>query len=98
MEKLFVRGERPQKRAYSPAVITDGVGKIIWIAGHTGHVDDNGKSLAGDFDTQCRQTFRNAALLVPKAANQRRRGPEDGGASFVIVRHFGWSRRRRRVA
>jgi 2-iminobutanoate/2-iminopropanoate deaminase len=50
MEKSFVRGERPQKRAYSPAVITDGVGKIIWIAGHTGYVDDNGKSLAGDFD------------------------------------------------
>ena len=46
MQKSFVRGERPQKRAYSPAVITHGVGKIIWIAGHTGNVDDNGKSLA----------------------------------------------------
>src|SRR5215469_6270286 len=67
MQKSFVRGERPQKRAYSPAVITHGVGKIIWIAGHTGHVDDNGKSLAGDFDAQCRQTFRNIERTLGEA-------------------------------
>jgi 2-iminobutanoate/2-iminopropanoate deaminase len=68
MEKSFVRGERPQKRAYSPAVITDGVGKVIWIAGHTGHVDDNGKSLASDFDAQCRQTFRNIERTLGEVA------------------------------
>jgi 2-iminobutanoate/2-iminopropanoate deaminase len=67
MQKSFVRGERPQKRAYSPAVITHGVGKIIWISGHTGHVDDNGKSLAGDFDAQCRQTFRNIERTLGEA-------------------------------
>ena len=67
MQKSFVCGERPQKRAYSPAVITHGVGKIIWIAGHTGHVDDNGKSLAGDFDAQCRQTFRNIERTLGEA-------------------------------
>jgi 2-iminobutanoate/2-iminopropanoate deaminase len=67
MQKSFVRGERPQKRAYSPAVITQGVGKIIWIAGHTGHVDDNGKSLAGDFDAQCRQAFRNIERTLGEA-------------------------------
>jgi 2-iminobutanoate/2-iminopropanoate deaminase len=59
MQKSFVRGERPQTRAYSPAVITQGAGSIIWLAGHTGHMDDAGKPLAGDFDAQCRQTFRN---------------------------------------
>src|SRR5262252_1722627 len=67
MEKSFVRGDRPQKRAYSLAVITHGVGKIIWIAGHTGHVDDSGKSLAGDFDAQCRQTFRNIERTLGEA-------------------------------
>src|SRR6202790_5684341 len=59
MQKSFVRGTWQQKRAYSPAVITEGTAKTIWVAGHTGAVDDAGKSLAGDFDAQCRQTFRN---------------------------------------
>ena len=58
MKKSFVGAARTAKRAYSPAVITEG-GKTIWVAGHTGAVDDAGKSLAGDFDAQCRQTFRN---------------------------------------
>ena len=39
MQKSFVRGTWQQKRAYSPAVITEG-GKTIWVAGHTGAVDD----------------------------------------------------------
>ena len=43
MQKSFVRGTWQQKRAYSPAVITEG-GKTIWVAGHTGAVDDAGKS------------------------------------------------------
>ena len=67
MPKSFVRGEYPQKRAYSPAVITQGTGKIVWLAGHTGHIDDAGKSLAGDFDAQCRQTFRNIEKTLAEA-------------------------------
>ena len=67
MQRSFVRGERPQKRAYSPAVITQGASKIIWLAGHTGHVDDSGKSLAGDFDAQCRQVFRNIEKTLADA-------------------------------
>ena len=67
MQKSFIRGERPQKRAYSPAVITQGEGKIIWLSGHTGHADDAGKSLAGDFDAQCRQTFRNVEKTLAEA-------------------------------
>jgi 2-iminobutanoate/2-iminopropanoate deaminase len=58
MQKSFIRGPRAQTRAYSQAVIVEG-GKTVWLAGHTGAVDDTGKSLAGDFDAQCRQTFRN---------------------------------------
>ena len=66
MQKSFVRGTWQQKRAYSPAVITEG-GKTIWVAGHTGAVDDSGKSLAGDFDAQCRQTFHNVEKTLAEA-------------------------------
>ena len=59
MKKTFHGGTWQQKRAFSPAVVTEGAGRIIWLAGHTGQVDDAGGSLAGDFDAQCQQTFRN---------------------------------------
>jgi 2-iminobutanoate/2-iminopropanoate deaminase len=67
MEKSFVRGTWQVKRAFSPAVITQGAGRTIWVAGHTGHTDDSGKSLAGDFDAQCRQTFRNIERTLAEA-------------------------------
>jgi len=59
VKKSYYSGTWQQKRAFSPAVVTEGANRIIWIAGHTGQVDDAGRSLAGDFDAQCRQTFRN---------------------------------------
>jgi 2-iminobutanoate/2-iminopropanoate deaminase len=67
LKKSFVRGARAQTRAYSPAVVTEGAEKIIWLAGHTGAVDDAGKSLAGDFDAQCQQTFRNIEKTLAEA-------------------------------
>jgi 2-iminobutanoate/2-iminopropanoate deaminase len=67
MKKSFVRGTWQAKRAFSPAVITAGAAKTIWVAGHTGAVDDAGKSLAGDFDAQCRQTFRNIEKTLAEA-------------------------------
>jgi 2-iminobutanoate/2-iminopropanoate deaminase len=67
MNKTFVRGTWQKKRAFSPAVITQGAGRVIWVAGHTGQVDDAGKSLAGDFDAQCRQTFRNIEHTLAEA-------------------------------
>jgi 2-iminobutanoate/2-iminopropanoate deaminase len=66
VKKSFVRGTWQDKRAYSPAVITHG-GKIIWLAGHTGAATDDGKSLAGDFDAQVRQTFRNLDATLREA-------------------------------
>ena len=66
MKKSFVRGTWQVKRAFSPVVITEG-GKTLWIAGHTGAVDDAGKSLAGDFDAQVRQTFRNIEKTLAEA-------------------------------
>ena len=38
MKKSFVRGTWQVKRAFSPVVITEGAGRILWIAGHTGPV------------------------------------------------------------
>ena len=58
MARSYVRGTWQQQRAFSPAVITTG-GRTIWVAGHTGQADDAGKSLAGDFEAQARQTFKN---------------------------------------
>src|SRR5216684_8418888 len=58
MNKTFVRGTWQVKRAFSPAVVTEG-GRTIFVAGHTGQIDDAGKSLAGDFDAQFKQCFRN---------------------------------------
>src|ERR1700680_2838606 len=66
MQKSFVRGTWQPKRAYPPPGTTGG-GKIIWAAGHTGAVDAAGKSLAGDFDAQCRQTFRNIEKTLAEA-------------------------------
>jgi len=66
VKKSFIRSARAEKRAYSPAVITEG-GKTVWLAGHTGAVADAGKSLAGDFDAQCRQTFRNIEKTLAEA-------------------------------
>src|SRR5262249_39658822 len=59
MKKSFGRGTWQVKRAFSPAVIAEGAGRTIFIAGHTGQTDDAGKSLVGDFDAQFKQTFRN---------------------------------------
>jgi 2-iminobutanoate/2-iminopropanoate deaminase len=65
----FVKGERPQQRAYSPAVVTEG-GKTVWLAGQTATVDDNGKSLAGDFEGQVRQVFKLLNATLEKAGGK----------------------------
>ena len=67
--KEYLKGDRPQQRGYSDAVITEG-GKIVWLAGQTGAVDDNGKSLASDFEGQVRQTFKNLDRTLQKAGGK----------------------------
>ena len=81
MDKRFISGTWEKTRAFSPAVIVTG-GKMIFVAGHGGQVDDAGKSLAGDFEAQTRQTFRNIEKTLKEA-----------GAGWVIIGH---SERRRR--
>ena len=58
MERSYVQGTWEKNRAFSPAVVVSG-GKMIFVAGHGGQVDDNGKSLEGDFAAQTRQCFKN---------------------------------------
>jgi 2-iminobutanoate/2-iminopropanoate deaminase len=67
MQKSFVRGTWQVKRAFSPAVIIEGTARTIYIAGHTGQVDDSGKSLVGDFDAQFKQCFRNIEKTLAEA-------------------------------
>jgi 2-iminobutanoate/2-iminopropanoate deaminase len=61
-----IKTERAQQRGYSPAVITEG-GRIVWLAGQTGTVDDSGKSLANDFEGQARQVFKGFDAVLRKA-------------------------------
>jgi enamine deaminase RidA (YjgF/YER057c/UK114 family) len=72
MKKSFVRGTWQQKRAFSPAVVTEAAGRMIFVAGHTGQIDDAGKSLAADFDAQFRQTFRNIEKTLAEAGGTLR--------------------------
>src|ERR1700686_3134487 len=71
--KDFIKAERPQQRGYSQAVITEG-GKTVWLAGQTAAVDDSGKSLAGDFEGQARQLFKQLAP-PPWTAGRELAGP-----------------------
>jgi 2-iminobutanoate/2-iminopropanoate deaminase len=66
MKKTFVRGTWQKSRAFSPAIVTEG-GRTIWIAGHTGQKDSDGNSLAGNFEEQTYQTFRNIEATLKEA-------------------------------
>ena len=65
----FIKGERPQQRGYSSAVITEG-GTTVWLAGQLAIVDDTGKSLAGNFEGQVRQIFKGLAAVLEKAGGK----------------------------
>jgi 2-iminobutanoate/2-iminopropanoate deaminase len=67
--KDYLKGERPQQRGYSEAVITEG-GRTVWLAGQTATTDDSGKSLAGDFEGQARQVFKNLSSTLEKAGGK----------------------------
>jgi 2-iminobutanoate/2-iminopropanoate deaminase len=65
----YLKWERAQQRGYSEAVITEG-GRTVWLAGQTATVDDAGKSLAGDFEGQARQLFKNLDRTLQKAGGK----------------------------
>ena len=65
----YIKGERPQTRGYSLAVITEG-GKTVWLGGQIATADDSGKSLAGDFEGQVRQIFKLLNATLQKAGGK----------------------------
>jgi 2-iminobutanoate/2-iminopropanoate deaminase len=67
--KEYLKGDRPQQRGYSEAVITEG-GRTVWLAGQTATVDDDGKSLASDFEGQVRQLFKNLDRTLQQAGGR----------------------------
>lgn len=66
MDKHHIKGSWQEDFSFSPAVATRG-GRTIWLAGHTGQKDDDGRSLAGHFEAQTRQTFRNIEKTLAAA-------------------------------
>jgi 2-iminobutanoate/2-iminopropanoate deaminase len=67
--KDYVKRDDAQLRAYSPAVVTEG-GKMIWLAGQGAPTDASGKSLAGDFEGQVRETFARLDKTLKQAGGQ----------------------------
>ena len=64
--RIFVKREAAQARAYSQAVITEG-GRAVWLAGQVAVADASGKSLAGDFDGQVREVFSRLDRTLEEA-------------------------------
>lgn len=63
----YLEGTAWQKsRAYSPAVITEG-GRTVWLAGQLALADAEGHSLAGNFEGQVREIFRQFDLTLQRA-------------------------------
>ena len=66
MKRTHISSDYQRSRSYSPAVITEG-GRAIWLAGHIAPEDENGNSLAGDFDAQVRCVFRKLGATLEQA-------------------------------
>jgi 2-iminobutanoate/2-iminopropanoate deaminase len=60
------KNERQMARAFSPGVITEG-GRTVWLAGQAALQDDQGRSIAGNFEAQARQIFHIIDQTLNKA-------------------------------
>lgn len=69
MPRRHIEGPWQKGRAFSPAVVTHG-GTTIWVAGHGGIADDSGRSLAGDFEAQVHQSFKNIERTLAQAGGR----------------------------
>lgn len=66
MERSYIEGTWQKNRAFSPAVVTSG-GRTVWVAGHGAPIDDDGNSLAGDFEAQVHQSFKLMSETLARA-------------------------------
>ncbi|MEE9274394.1 MAG: RidA family protein [bacterium] len=69
MPREYVKGDEPEGRGYSPAVVTQG-GKHVWLAGVTRVEDEEGKSLAGDFEGQAHAIFRQIGRVLERVGGK----------------------------
>lgn len=67
--RRYIKGDVPQTRAYSPAVLIQG-GTTVYLAGVTVSVDSNGKALTGDFDGQVREIFAKLGKTIEEAGGK----------------------------
>jgi enamine deaminase RidA (YjgF/YER057c/UK114 family) len=65
VEREHYSGTWQRDRSFSPVVTTRG-GTMVWVAGHGAPIDENGKSLAGDFAAQARQCFKNMQATLER--------------------------------
>jgi len=75
MKRRHVSAPYQKSRAYSPAVVTEG-GRTVWLAGHLAAEDEDGRSLAGDFDGQVRCVFRKMGRTLEEV---------DGALSDIVT-------------
>ena len=66
MKRAYHSAPHQRSRSYSPAVVTEG-GRIVWLAGHIAPEDEDGNSLAGDFDAQVHCIFRKLEKTLEEA-------------------------------
>ena len=66
--RRYIKGEMPQTRAYSPAVITQG-GTTVFLAGVTGAIGSDGKARA-DFEGQVREIFAKLGKTLEDAGGK----------------------------
>ena len=68
MAEYMGKSEHQKKRAYSPAVITQG-GKTIWLAGQTATQDEQGNDISGNFEAQVNTIFASIDTTLRKAGS-----------------------------
>lgn len=69
MPRAYIKGTWQEDRAFSPAVVTRG-GEHVWLAGVGATVDEEGNSLAGDFEAQVGATFRAIGKTLERAGGR----------------------------
>ncbi len=62
----YIKGEREETRAYSPAVLTQG-GTIVWLAGVGGRLDAPGEPIPADFSEQVHNIFGRLGATLERA-------------------------------
>ncbi len=64
--KEYLKTDLAQTWGISPAVVTEG-GKTVWMSGQVGVKDEDGNSLAGNFEGQARAIFKSIDAIAKRA-------------------------------